>query len=273
MAPAAAYATENKIQKPFKIELLLKSGHGLLAADKNGKSDPYVVATLGKLKCKSKVIKKTLDPVWNEVLTLEGVDENSLVDATLRLKCYDQDLSVLGVNAMADDLGSLDVPLAPLLEQPSLDFRGALSKQGELVFTITRSGGRLDKPASRKRPPKDHTAVRLLTRLDDKLAAVLHGGAIKLLHADFLRSEGSEAHFPRIVRRQELEAMEARGTQIFLSADEAVAALRAKTRSIAVLTYGWSSPDNPDVKAAYLSAVRRFLRSPLGAHVTAIFWE
>ena len=133
-----------------------------------------------------------------------------------------------------------------------------LSKQGELIFSITRSGGSLDKAASRKPPPKDHPAVRLLTRLDDKLAAVLHGGAIKLLHADVLRSEGSEAQLPRIVRRQELEAMEARGTRIFLSGKEAVAALRAKKRQIAVLTYGWSSPDDPDARAAYLAAVRRF---------------
>ena len=61
--------------------------------------------------------------------------------------------------------------------------------------------------------------------------------------------------------------------ELFLSADEAVAALRAKKRSIAALTYGWTTPDDPDVTAAYLAAVRRFLRSPLGAHVTAVFWE
>ena len=67
--------------------------------------------------------------------------------------------------------------------------------------------------------------------------------------------------------------MEARGSRMFLSADEAVAALRAKKRSIAGLTYGWTTPDDPDVTAAYLAAVRRFLRSPLGAHVTAVFWE
>ena len=273
MAPAETYATKNEVQRPLRIEVHLKSGHGLLAADKNGKSDPYVVATLGKLKRKSKVVKKTLDPVWNEVLTLEGFDESALQDAQLRLRCYDQDLAVLGVNAMADDLGLLDVPLAPLLTHRSLDYREALSKQGELVFTITRSGGSLDKPPSRKPPMKDHTAVRLLTRLDDKLAAVLHGGAIKLLQADFLRSDSSEAQLPRIVRRQELEAMEARGTRIFLSGKQAVAALRAKKRQIAVLTYGWSSTEEPDAKAAYLAAVRRFLRSPLGTHVTAVFWE
>ena len=120
----------------------------------------------------------------------------------------------------------------------------------------------------------DHAAIPLLTKLDDKLADALHASAIKLLDADFLRSEGSEAWLPRILRRQELEAMEqAQGSRIFLSADEAVAALRAKNRSIAGLTYGWTTPDDPDVTGEYLAAMRRFLRSPLGAHVTALFWE
>ena len=126
----------------------------------------------------------------------------------------------------------------------------------------------------RRHAALQHAALPLLTKLDDKLADALHASAIKLLDADFLRSEGSEAWLPRILRRQELEAMEqAQGSRIFLSADEAVAALRAKKRSIAALTYGWTTPDDPDVTGAYLAAMRRFLRSPLGAHVTALFWE
>ena len=120
----------------------------------------------------------------------------------------------------------------------------------------------------------DHATIPLLTQLDDNFADALRVRAIKLLDADVLRFEGSEAWLPHILRRQEFEAMEqAHGTRIFLSADEAVSALRAKKRSIAGLTYGWTTPDDPDVTAAYLAAMRRFLRSSLGAHVTAIFWE
>ena len=119
----------------------------------------------------------------------------------------------------------------------------------------------------------DHVVIQVLTKLDDKLADALHASAAKLLDAEVLRSEGSEKRLPRMLRRQELEAMEAQGTRIFVSANEAVAALRANKRSIAGLTYGWTTRDDPDVTAAYLAAVRRFLRSPLGAHVTAVFWE
>jgi len=119
----------------------------------------------------------------------------------------------------------------------------------------------------------DHAAIPLLNRLDDQLADALASGAIKLLRADFMRSSSSEEKLPTLLRRQDLEAMEKRGDRIFLSPDEAVAALRANNRSISGLTYGWSSPDHPDNGGEYLVAVRRFLRSPLGAHVVGLFWE
>ena len=41
--------------------------HDLIAADFTGKSDPYVKATCGKAKSKTRVIRRTLSPEWNEV--------------------------------------------------------------------------------------------------------------------------------------------------------------------------------------------------------------
>ena len=61
--------------------------------------------------------------------------------------------------------------------------------------------------------------------------------------------------------------------RIFLTPEEAVSALRSLSREVAGLTYGWASPDHPDVTGEYLANVRRFLRHPLGEHVTALFWE
>ena len=120
----------------------------------------------------------------------------------------------------------------------------------------------------------DHKGIPLLAALDDSLVAVLRSGAIKLLRAEFLRADGSEAMLPKLLRRQELERMEKeRGIRIFLTPEEAVAALRSLRREVAGLTYGWASPDHPDVTGEYLANVRRFLRHPLGEHVTALFWE
>ena len=120
----------------------------------------------------------------------------------------------------------------------------------------------------------DHKGIPLLAALDEALVAALRSGAIKLLRAEFLRADGSEAVLPELLRRQELERMEEeRRIRIFLTPEEAVAALRSLSREVAGLTYGWASPDHPDVTGEYLSNLRRFLRHPLGEHVTALFWE
>ena len=130
--------------------------------------------------------------------------------------------------------------------------------------------------APRRLAASAHTAVPLLAALDDRLEGALRSGAIALLDADALRdaalAAGPLAH--RLRRRQDLEALEATcGRRLYLSPDAAVAALRSNGREIAALTYGWGSPDEPDVSGEYLAAVRRFLHSGLGAHVTAVFWE
>jgi len=52
------------------LRILLIAGVKLMAADINGKSDPYVVFTTGGQTVKSKVIPTTLNPVWNETLML-----------------------------------------------------------------------------------------------------------------------------------------------------------------------------------------------------------
>src|SRR3990167_5099285 len=42
----------------------------LLAKDKNGLSDPYVILTAGKTKYKTKVVKKDLNPTFNQTFVL-----------------------------------------------------------------------------------------------------------------------------------------------------------------------------------------------------------
>ncbi len=117
---------------------------------------------------------------------------------------------------------------------------------------------------------RHHKAVPLLMALDDELAEVLASGAIKLIGADFMKQSTQ----PHLLRRQDLEALE-RDEQIavFLEPDEAVALLRSNNRAIAALTYGWVTPDHPDVTDEYLANVRRFLNHPLGAHIGGCFWD
>ena len=119
-----------------------------------------------------------------------------------------------------------------------------------------------------------HAAIPFLAALDDSLEAALASGAIFLIYADALRDPAAEAEFTTMPRRQDLEALQAeRGKKIFLTPEEAVAALRANDRRIGALTYGWATVDNPDPTGTYLNNVRRFLRCPLGAHIVAVFWD
>ena len=51
------------------MKIFIKKANDLIAQDSCGTSDPYVTVQCGNLKPKrSKTIKKTLNPVWNELI-------------------------------------------------------------------------------------------------------------------------------------------------------------------------------------------------------------
>ena len=121
----------------------------------------------------------------------------------------------------------------------------------------------------RNRVDANEFGIVFLASLDDRLEKLLSTAAIKLVHARFIR----QTTLVQIKRRQDLEKLEAENGAIFLTPTEAIAALRANARSICALTYGWTSPDHPDMSGAYLAALRHFLCSDLAVHIQAVFWE
>ncbi|KAL8472729.1 hypothetical protein ACS0TY_029161 [Phlomoides rotata] len=54
-------------------------------------SDPYVIVRMGKQKLKTRVVKKNLNPEWNEELTLTITDPNH----PIKLQVYDRDIFTL----------------------------------------------------------------------------------------------------------------------------------------------------------------------------------
>ncbi|KAI9011886.1 C2 domain-containing protein [Phycomyces nitens] len=79
---------DESLENQGNLTVTLVSATNLMAADKSGTSDPYVVFTVnGERVHRSAVIKKTLNPVWkNEVFT---VAIQSRVTASLRIEVFD----------------------------------------------------------------------------------------------------------------------------------------------------------------------------------------
>lgn len=49
-----------------RLHVVVHQAEQLIAADSNGKSDPYCILKLGRKKFQTKTIKDTVDPQWNE---------------------------------------------------------------------------------------------------------------------------------------------------------------------------------------------------------------
>jgi Ca2+-dependent lipid-binding protein len=103
------------------VRVKLKAARGISAADASGTSDPYAVAELVELgtgtllsknwKTKTKVVKKTLDPVWSgEDEALWGGIEDDPCGLGLKVVVWDSDL--LSGN---DPLGAVTIPLTTIL--------------------------------------------------------------------------------------------------------------------------------------------------------------
>ena len=71
-----------------ELRIKLISCSNVISADANGKSDPFVRFSLGSKKYKSKVVKKSLNPVFNEEFKLP-LDSSSSI---LEISVFDWDL-------------------------------------------------------------------------------------------------------------------------------------------------------------------------------------
>ena len=101
---------------PFmQVSVTLISGHGLQAADSNGKSDPYAKLHLGKHSHTSHTKYKTLDPEWGEEFFWKG-KKGPLLAKPLRIQLYDHDMI-----SFDDPLGGVNIDLLPLIEKMAED--------------------------------------------------------------------------------------------------------------------------------------------------------
>ncbi|KAL4012619.1 hypothetical protein IC575_029726 [Cucumis melo] len=91
-------------------------------------SDPYIVVKMSKQKLKTRVIKKDINPEWNEDLTLSVTDPNALVKLTV----YDHDTF-----SMDDKMGDAEFEIGPYIEALKMDLSGLPS--GTIVSRVQPS--------------------------------------------------------------------------------------------------------------------------------------
>eukprot|EP00002_Diphylleia_rotans_P033576 TRINITY_DN7156_c0_g1_i4.p1 TRINITY_DN7156_c0_g1~~TRINITY_DN7156_c0_g1_i4.p1 ORF type:complete len:2498 (+),score=509.79 TRINITY_DN7156_c0_g1_i4:61-7554(+) len=101
-----------KKSKAGRLHILIAQAQGLLSADDNGLSDPFVVALFGKVEVKTPVVKESLSPIWNFHHTFVDVEN---LDGNILFTVFDWD----GLSRN-DFLGQVLVPLQNLQESKAV---------------------------------------------------------------------------------------------------------------------------------------------------------
>jgi hypothetical protein len=98
----------------FQVTVTVVEAKDLPKMDIIGTCDPYCLVSLvgSRLVYKTKVCKRNYTPVWDETVTFLLTNPNTDV---LRILLEDEDL------AIDDSVGTLDLPLAGLVDQPPVD--------------------------------------------------------------------------------------------------------------------------------------------------------
>lgn len=95
----------------MKLIVQVIEARNLLAMDSNGLSDPYVKVQLGRQRAKTKVVKKSLNPIWDEELSFRVGN----LKEEICISVLDED------KYFADDfLGLIKVPVSNLLDKENL---------------------------------------------------------------------------------------------------------------------------------------------------------
>ncbi|KAI5607662.1 multiple C2 and transmembrane domain-containing protein 2 isoform X1 [Silurus asotus] len=124
----------------------------LMAADLNGKSDPFCVLELGNDRLQTHTIYKTLYPEWNKVFTFPVKDIHDVLEVTV----FDED----GDKA-PDFLGKVAIPLLSIhnnhliscpLKKEDLGglSKGSILLELELIYNPIKAGMRTFNPKERK---------------------------------------------------------------------------------------------------------------------------
>ncbi|CBI15582.3 unnamed protein product, partial [Vitis vinifera] len=109
------------------LRVRVKRGINLAVRDVRS-SDPYAVIKMGKQKLKTRVMKKNVNPEWNEDLTLSISDPN----LPIKLTVYDHDTF-----SKDDKMGDAEFTINPYLEALRMHLEGLPS--GTIISRVQPS--------------------------------------------------------------------------------------------------------------------------------------
>ncbi|XP_022862629.1 protein C2-DOMAIN ABA-RELATED 5-like [Olea europaea var. sylvestris] len=99
------------------LRITIQRGINLAKRDVRS-SDPYVIVRLGKQKLKTRVVRKNLNPEWNEELTLTIADPN----LPIKLEVYDRDTF-----SRDDKMGDAEIDIKTFVEAAKRDLQNISS--------------------------------------------------------------------------------------------------------------------------------------------------
>ncbi|KAF3331391.1 C2 and GRAM domain-containing protein [Carex littledalei] len=170
----------------MKLVVQVIEARNLLAMDSNGLSDPYVKVQLGRQRAKTKVVKKSLNPIWDEEFSFRVGN----LKEEICISVLDED------KYFADDfLGQIKVPVLNLLDKENLSLgiqwyqlqpkskKSKIKNCGEICINISLSQNTSDDSALISQPSLDD-----LTSNSDKSSELKREGDLPLpnMGADIL---------------------------------------------------------------------------------------
>jgi len=140
------------------IKVKILEATDIVGADKSGTSDPYVIASILNMdgpKKKTKVIKKTLRPVWDEEFTFDGRDALETVEFAI----WDYNmLRDVAIGEAKCDLSTLS--LSPATWQDTwLKLTGVESGTLHVAFQVTPKLNAKQHPAIYLQPPPTYSVT------------------------------------------------------------------------------------------------------------------
>eukprot|EP01080_Neovahlkampfia_damariscottae_P010213 gene10213-2633_t len=148
--------TTSRLESPLDevgpyIEIILKTGKNLVKRDLKGYSDPYIIFKAGLSVKKSKVIKKTLNPEWNQHFRLNLSPEYLKREGYLYIECWSYHLL-----SNHSYMGGIEISLRNLTNDFNYQFSEKFQKveSGTLNFEIKPKNFQVSSYGSLKIDPK-----------------------------------------------------------------------------------------------------------------------